>query len=186
MNVIWRTILVHLRARWRVRRGRSLPMTGVSSIRLTALPTDLDIMRHMNNGRYLSLFDLGRWDLLVRSGMWDAMHGHGWYAVVGSETITFRKSLRAWQRFDIQSRVVGYDDRSVYMEHRAVVDGEIYARAVVRARLMRRSGGALPHEELFAAMGQPDGLADLEPWITDWAEASRLPGTKRPAPSIWA
>lgn len=185
MNVIWRTLLVILRARLRVRRGRALAPTEVSRIRLTTLPTDLDILRHMNNGRYLSLFDLGRWDLLTRTGLFDAMRERGWYAVVSSETVTFRKSLQLWQRFDIESRLMGHDDRAVFLEHRAVVDGEVYARVIVRARMLRRSGGAVTHEELFAAVGEPEGVPDVEDWIHDWSKASALPSTKKPAPSIW-
>lgn len=160
-------------------------MTAVGRIRLTTLPTDLDVLRHMNNGRYLSLFDLGRWDLLVRTGIWDAMRRRGWYAVVSSETITFRKSLRGWQRFDLESRIVGHDERAIYMEHRAVVAGEIYARAIVRARLLKRSGGTLGHDELFAALGRPDDVPDIEPWVHDWAAASALPPTRAAAPSVW-
>lgn len=184
MNVIWRTILMHLRARWRYRRT-PLPMAGVSRVRLTTLPTDLDILGHMNNGRYLSLMDLGRWDLLVRTGLWDALHDHGWYAVVSSETITFRKSLRAWQRFDVESRFTGHDDRAIFLEHRCVVRGEVYARAIVRARMLKRSGGTLTHDELFAAVGRPDWEPGVEPWVSAWADASRLPSTRHPAPSRW-
>lgn len=174
------------RARARVRRGDALEPTGVSRIRLTTLPTDLDLLRHMNNGRYLSLIDLGRWDLLVRTGVYDAMKGHGWYAVVSAETITFRKSLTLWQRFDVESRLAGHDDRAVYLEHRVVVDGEIYARIIVRARFLRRSGGTVGHDELFAALGRPDDLAELEPWVQPWSEATALPSTRRPAPSTWS
>ena len=147
MNVIWRTLLIMLFARRRLRRGGLLPATAVGRIRLRTLPTDIDVLRHMNNGRYLSLFDLGRWDLLVRTGLTDAMRTHGWYAVVSSETITFRKSLELWQRFTLESRLIGHDDRAIYLEHRAIVDGEIYARAIIRARLLKRSGGALTHDE---------------------------------------
>ncbi|OIU87210.1 acyl-CoA thioesterase [Microbacterium sp. AR7-10] len=185
MNVIWRTLLVILRARLRTRRGGTLEPSAVSRIRLTTLPTDIDILRHMNNGRYLSLFDLGRWDLLIRTGLFDAMNSRGWYAVVSSETVTFRKSLQLWQRFDVESRFVGHDDRAVFLEHRAVVDGEVYARVIVRSRMLRRSGGTVSNEELFAAVGKPQGLPEVEPWIHDWASASTLPSTKSPAPSLW-
>lgn len=157
----------------------------VSRIRLTTLPTDLDILRHMNNGRYLSLVDLGRFDLLVRTGLFGAMRRHGWYAVVSAETVTFRKSLRLWQRFDVESRLMGHDDRAILLEHRVVRGGEIYARVIVRARMVKRSGGTLSHEELFAAIGRPDALPEVEEWIHDWAEATRLPSTRRPAPSRW-
>lgn len=185
MNVIWRTLLTILNARRRVRRGGRLDATEISSIRLTTLPTDLDILRHMNNGRYLSLFDLGRWDLLIRTGLFDAMKDRGWYAVVSSETVTFRKSLELWQRFDVESRFIGHDDKALFLEHRAVVGGEIYARVIVRARMLRRSGGTIPHEELFATLGRPGGVPDIEDWIHDWAVASALPPTKQPAPSVW-
>jgi acyl-CoA thioesterase FadM len=185
VNVIWRTLLVMWRARRRVRREGRLAPTEISRIRVTTLPTDLDILRHMNNGRYLSLFDLGRWDLLVRTGMLDVMKRNNWYAVVSSETITFRKSLELWQRFDVESRLIGHDDKAIYLEHRAVVDGEIYARAIIRSRMLKRSGGTLSHEELFAAVGRPEGVPEIEPWVHDWADATSLPPTRAEAPSIW-
>lgn len=185
VNVIWRTLLVMWSARRRLRKEGRLAPTEVGRVRVTTLPTDIDVLRHMNNGRYLSLFDLGRWDLLVRTGMSDAMKRFGWYAVVSSETVTFRKSLQLWQRFDIESRLLGHDDKAIYLEHRAVVDGEIYARVIVRARMLKRSGGTLSHQELFAAIGRPEGLPDVEPWVHEWAAASALPPTRAEAPSTW-
>ncbi|MEV8358044.1 acyl-CoA thioesterase [Microbacterium sp. NPDC076895] len=186
MNVMWRTMLVMWRARRRKRREGLASPTGVARIRLTTLPTDIDILRHMNNGRYLSLFDLGRWDLLIRSGLLDAMREQGWYAVVSSETISFRKSLQLWQRFDVESRFIGHDDKALYLEHRAVVNGEIFARAIIRSRMLKRSGGTVTHDEFFAAVGRPDDTPDVSSWIHDWAAASALPPTKAEAPSIWA
>lgn len=185
MNVIWRTLLVILGARRRARRNGTLDPSSVGTIRLTTLPSDIDILRHMNNGRYLSLFDLGRWDLLIRTGLFDAMKERGWYAVVSSETVTFRRSLELWQRFDVQSRFIGHDDKAVFLEHRAVVDGEIYARVIVRARMLRRTGGTVSNEELFAAVGKPDGLPEIDEWVHDWASASALPPVRTSAPSLW-
>lgn len=179
-------MLVILRARRALRRDGAAAPAVVGRVRLTTLPTDIDMLRHMNNGRYLSLFDLGRWDLLTRTGFLATMRDHGWYAVVSSETVTFRKSLELWQRFEVESRFLGHDDKALYVEHRAVVDGEVYARAIVRARMLKRSGGTLPHDELFAALGRPDDLPDVEPWVHDWAVASALPSTRDAAPSVWA
>ena len=185
MNVIWRTLLVILGARRRVRQGKTLDPTSVGTVTVTTLPTDLDILRHMNNGRYLSLFDLGRWDQLIRTGLFDAMKERGWYAVVSSETITFRKSLQLWQRFEVQSRFIGHDEKALFLEHRAVVDGEVYARAIVRARMLRRTGGTVSNEELFAAVGKPEGVPEIAAWVHDWAAASALPPVRGKAPSIW-
>ncbi len=186
MNVIWRTLVLLWTSRRRYRRNGAIGPLDVSRIRLTTLPTDLDVVGHMNNGRYLSLFDLGRFDLLMRSGLWDLMRERGWYPVVANATISYRKSLHLWQRFTVESRVVAADERAVYLEHRAVVAGEVYARLLVRGRFVRRAGGVLPVAELFAAIGQdPASIPAPEPWMTRWADDVALPPTKAPAPSVW-
>lgn len=168
-----------------MRRSGNLDALGVSRIRLTTLPTDIDLLFHMNNGRYLSLFDLGRYDLLMRTGLMGAMREQGWYAVVSSETVTFRKSLKLWQRFDVESRFIGHDEKAFYLEHRAVVDGQIYARVLVRARILRKGGGSVPHDEVFDLMGKPEGMLEIDGWLHEWAKASALPNRKTPAPSVW-
>lgn len=185
VNVIWRTLLVMIQARRRRRRQGRLAPTGVGRIRLTTLPTDIDILRHMNNGRYLSLFDLGRWDLMVRTDLSEIMQQRGWYPVVASETITFRKSLNLWQRFELQSRWVGHDDRALYLEHRAVVRGEIYASAIIRGRILRRAGGTVPMSEVLEALELEDALPEMPAWTHEWATNVALPSTRRPAPSDW-
>jgi len=124
VNVWWRTLLTLMSARVLYRRRGPLPPDAVGRIRLRTLPTDIDLLGHMNNGRYASLFDLGRFDLLTRTGIWQTMGERGWYGVVASETVTFRKSLQLWQRFTVETRIIGHDDKSVFQMHRAVVDGE--------------------------------------------------------------
>ena len=185
VNVIWRSLLTIWRAKVQLRRRGTLEPTAVGRVRVRTLPTDIDLLGHMNNGRYASLFDLGRFDLLIRTGIWDVFNKRGWYAVVANETITFRKSLELWQRFTVESRLLGHDDRSAYLMHRAVVDGEVYAEMIVRARFLRRSGGLVPHEELFEALHRPDDLPELAPWVIEWAASSALPSTRKPAPSVW-
>ncbi|MEO2134402.1 acyl-CoA thioesterase [Microbacterium sp.] len=185
MNVWWRTFLTIWRAKVLLHRRGPMPPRSVGRLRLRTLPTDIDLLGHMNNGRYASLFDLGRFDLLIRTGIWDAMNAQGWYAVVASETVTFRKSLQLWQRFTVESRLYAHDDKAVYQMHRAVVDGEVYAEMIVRARFLRRTGGVVNTDELFEALERPDDLPPLPQWVADWARDSALPSTKAPAPSEW-
>lgn len=185
MNVIWRTLLTIWHAKVMLRRRGPIAPDAVGRVRLTTLLTDIDLLGHMNNGRYASLFDLGRFDLLIRTGFWDALNENEWYAVVANETITFRKSLQLWQRFTVESRMLAHDEKSVYMTHRAVVRGEIYAEMIVRARFLRRTGGLVPLDELFEGLGRPDTLPAPAPWIQEWAAASALPSTRDSAPSTW-
>ena len=139
----------------------------------------------MNNGVYLSILDLGRLDMLVRSGIWAIVNARGWYPVVVAETISFRKSLTLWQRFDVESRVLGFDDKAVYVEQRFTVDGEIYAKAFIRGRFLKRSGGVVPMHELLDAVGPVPAAASVPTWLHEWGQTTALPPTKAPAPSDW-
>ncbi|HWD62682.1 MAG TPA: thioesterase family protein, partial [Humibacter sp.] len=78
MHMLFRTIL-HA---WISRFGKHLGHYDVAVTKFRVLPTDLDILRHMNNGVYLSIFDIGRFDMLRRNGVWQIFADRGWYPVV--------------------------------------------------------------------------------------------------------
>lgn len=180
MHLLLRT-LVHLVLS---RRRSKLSMWGNSSLPMRVLPTDIDVAMHVNNGMYLSLMDLGRFDLMVRSGVWDLMRARGWSPVVGGETISFRKSLNLGQRYTIESKIIGFDDRAIYFEQRMVSGGEIYARAFIAARMVSKAG-PVTNEEIFAVLGDPPAGLVLPEWIHDWRLNNSLPSTRRPAPHAW-
>ena len=152
---------------------------------LRVLPTDIDVLRHMNNGVYFSIMDIGRMDLLIRSGGWQKLSAKGYYPVMANETISFRKSLNLWKKFDLETRVVGYDAKAVYVEQRFVVGGEIYAQAMTRARFLKRSGGTVTVAELLETIGWDGEQPVLPEWVNDWAEHVALPVSRAEAPSIW-
>jgi len=179
--MLLRTILTLLRAR----RRPPLDIHDVGRLSMRVLPNDLDVQRHVNNGVYLSLMDLGRLDLLVRTGAWKRMREFGCYPVIASETITFRKSLQVWQRYTIETRIAGYDEKAVYIEQRFVVDGEIYAKAHLRGRFLKNAGGVVSVAELAELLEVSMDAVVLPEWIDRWARDVALPSTRAEAPSIW-
>ena len=175
-------MLVWLRSHW----GARYSVHDVGRLTLRVLPTDLDVNNHVNNGVYFSLMDLGRFDLLHRSGAWATMMKNGYYPVVASETITFRKSLAPWQRYVLESKIVGYDDKAVYLDQRFVVDGEIFAQGFIRGRFLKKSGGTVSLDELAQVLGVDVSMVALPEWLSDWAADVALPSTRAEAPSTWA
>ncbi len=171
-------------------RGRKRGFTDISRSRFRVWPTDLDLLGHMNNGKYLSIMDVGRFDLIQRNGVMDLFRREGWYPVVVGQTISYRKSLNPWKRFWIESRILGFDEQAVYMEQRFVrrPDGrtpEIYARAFVRARILRRSGGVVPITEVIEKSGAADTEFHVPEEVLAWGHATRLPSTRDDATSVW-
>jgi acyl-CoA thioesterase FadM len=193
MHMLFRTLLHVL---FLSRTKPSLGHYEVARTRFITLPTDLDVNRHMNNGVYFSIMDVARFDMLVRNGVFGIMRARDWYPVVVSETITFRKSLQLWQRFTIESRLVGYDEKAVYLEQRFVRPAtgagngpdampEIYAQGFIRARFLRKGGGTVPVPELIEAFGTPPVEDELPAWIERWGAEVSLPATRAEAPSVW-
>src|SRR5699024_9519604 len=123
-----------------------------SRLSLKVLPTEIDIFGHVNNGMYFSIMDLGRLDMMVRSGVWKTLQAKGWSGVVSAETISFRKSLRLGHRYHIDTRLIGVDGRTVFFEHRIVVDDEIFARAYVGTRLTAKAG-TITREDMIEVFG---------------------------------
>lgn len=188
MHMIFRT-LMHLF--FFGRRGPKLSFSDVDHSHFRVLPTDLDMLRHMNNGVYLSIMDVARFDMLRRNGVLAIFSERGWYPVVVAETISFRKSLQLWQRFTIESKMLGFDDQAVFLEQRFVrpdSDGapEVYARAVIRARILKKAGGVVRVDEIAEAAGVSVTDFPLDDELLAWGQAGRLPSTRDAAPSTWA
>ncbi|GAB3536167.1 thioesterase family protein [Arthrobacter tecti] len=181
MHLLFRTLWLLLASR----RRSKLSIWDSSSLQLRVQLTDIDIAMHVNNGMYLSLMDLGRFDLMIRSGFWKLMRQKGWSPVVNAETITFRKSLQLGQRYTIETRILGFDERAIFFEQRMVHRDEIYARAYIATRLLS-SRGPVSNEEIFEAFAElPPADLVLPEWIHEWRLNTALPSTRRPAPHHW-
>lgn len=157
----------------RLRRRVSLWDTVETAFR--AWPTDLDVLGHMTNSRYLALMDLARTDHLLRSGFWAKARERGWYAVVAGQTITYRRSLQPFQTFRISTRILGTEGRWVYIEQTFLDAKGLAAQAVVRAQFLRREGGTVDIADLLAVVGDPGRELTVEEWIVRWTRDTGTP-----------
>lgn len=180
-----RRYLRMLRIQLAARRGPAIGLHDVAVRRERVWLTELDELRHMNNSVYLGLMDHARLDLMLRSGTWARIRAAGIYPVVTHQTISYRKSLELGDRYEIQTRIVGYDERSVYLEQRFVRGGEVTARAYVAGRFLRDRGGSVPMAELGEVTGVDVTALPIPEWMAQWAAATKLPGTREDAPSVW-
>lgn len=166
MNLYLRLLGMVLATR---RRGR-LHLWDTARISFRVLPTDLDVLGHMTNSRYLALMDIGRLDMMRRSGAWAEVKRRRWYAVVAGQTIAYRKSLNPWQRVDLYTRNIGSDHRWNYLEQIFCVGTTVHAHAIVRTRFLRREGGSIDIDELAEALGEPPAHVALPEHIVRWGE----------------
>ncbi len=168
---LWFRLLMH--TLWRRRADLSPWDTAVTPFRVA--PTDLDVLGHMNNGRFATLMDLGRADLMRRSGMARRARALGWYAVVAGQTITYRRSLTLGQPFALSTRVLGIDDDWFYMDQRFTSGDALVAHAIVRARFLKRRGGSVRIDEIETLLGEIPGTLQVPDWVREWTSRTRLP-----------
>lgn len=107
--------LVWLLTTLRLRPPLALP-DGVSRLNLRVWPLDLDAVGHMNNGRYLTIMDLGRFDMVLRSGLWSAVMRHKWMPVGSAIKIRYRREMRLFEPFVLETRIVAWEQLYVVME----------------------------------------------------------------------
>ena len=144
-----------------------------STISFRVWPNDLDLNGHLTNSRYFALMDAARYDMVIRSGTYDVWRRNGWFPVVASQRIRFRKSLRPWTKYVIRTRTLGVDERDLYIAQSFERDGEVFAEATIRAAILSKEG-RVPTKELMAASGWKGPLPELPERVKLWVKSELM------------
>ncbi|HEU0187391.1 MAG TPA: thioesterase family protein [Gallionellaceae bacterium] len=147
MNLLLRILYVGLRALFKER----IPIgASASHLSLRVMPNDLDLNLHMNNGRYLSICDLNRVDLFIRSGLLKTMIKRRWIAVIAEQTIKYKKPLALFERYDVILEVTHWDDKYFYMTHTFSNPERVIAEGTAMGAIKSRNGVVTPAEVIAA------------------------------------
>jgi acyl-CoA thioesterase FadM len=131
---------------------------------------DMDTSLHLNNGRYLTLMDLGRFDLMGRAGMLRELFRRRWIPVVASSTIRHVRPLDAFARFELRTRIVGWDEQGFFLEQRFVQDGKVAAIGAIKGVFREGRRTVAPHEILTIAGHADMPAPPLPEWLTMWQQ----------------
>jgi acyl-CoA thioesterase FadM len=166
MNLYFRFLIVLIASLFR----RPLQTLDESVLDFRVWPTDLDVNFHMNNGRYLTIMDLGRVDLILRTGLGRMALKRKWFPLVGSATIRFRRSLDPLQRFRLRSRILCWDDKWFFIEQRFERRGEPIADGTVKG-LLRGRDGNIPTAEVLRSLNLNLSSPEMPEHIRLWQQS---------------
>jgi acyl-CoA thioesterase FadM len=159
-----------------------MALSETSSLWVRVLPNDVDIL-HVTNDRYLAYMDLGRNDLAVRIGLLAAVRKMGAYPVARILTIRFRRAARLFQKLELRTRVLCWNDEAAWFEQEFFVAGRSIALAYCKAE-MRTKAGVISTSQLLRMAGH-EGLQSPEvPEIIRALEANeaRMRGAQQEKP----
>ncbi len=137
-------------------------------------PQDIDVWMELNNGRTLTLYDLGRMVLFQRTGVIDVMRRNHWGGTVAGSSVRYRRRVRLFHRVEMRTRILGWDDRFLYLEQSMWRNGEATSNALFR-NAVTSVNGMVPMAVAAAKMGHHEPSPALPDWVQGWidADASR-------------
>jgi len=169
-----------IRMAWQLFKHRhdpALPLDGVHISQHYCLPWDLDLWGELNNGRTLTLFDLGRIPLAQRVGLMKVLRREHWGLTMAGATVRYRRRVKMFHKVEMRSRALGHDDRFMYLQQSMWRGGEAVNSVVYRGAVVDQNG-IVPIARVLAAMGAQDWNPTLPDWVAGWIESE----AKRPWP----
>lgn len=155
---------------WKFRNAPMHPLdTHVSHHR--CWPWDIDPWLELNNGRTLTLYDLGRIPMATRTGLHRVAKAQGWGLAVAGVSVRYRKRVRTFERIEMRTRLLGWDARFVYMDQSMWKGGDCSSQALVRSAVTQGQRGIVNPARMAVALGLPAESPALPQWVQAWIAA---------------
>lgn len=138
-------------------------------------PVDIDIFGELNNGRVLTLYDLGRLVMGHRMGLLGVIKKNKWGMTMAGASVRYRHRVRMFQKFTMKTSVIGRDDRFLYLHQTMWSKGKATSSILYRTAATDKNG-IVPTQQVAEALGYPDWNPDMPEWVLNWitAEDTRI------------
>ncbi|MEM6406951.1 MAG: acyl-CoA thioesterase [Pseudomonadota bacterium] len=159
---------------FKFRNAPSLGLTDTHVSHHICWPWDIDLWMELNNGRTLTLYDLSRLPLAKRVGLIRVLRDQRWGLTMAGASVRYRRRVRMFQRVEIRSRAVCWDEKFLYLEQSMWSGGEATSHILYRSAVTDKAGIVTP-ERVIAALAPGAESPEIPDWIAAWiaAEAQR-------------
>ena len=143
-------------------------------------PWDLDMLGELNNGRTLTLYDLGRIPMAYRVGLVDVLKRKRWGLTMAGASVRYRRRVRTFQTVEMHSRGAYWDDKFFYIEQSMWNKaGECTSHIVYRSAVTGKNG-IVPPAQVIRELGVDEVSPPAPEWVKAWIDAD----TVRPWPPM--
>lgn len=144
-------------------------LLDVFELKFWSIPlVDTDLSRLFTQ-TYALYMGLGRWHFVFNSEFRTVAIKNGWAPVTTAETIVYKKSIKAFTRVKLRTKLLCWNENRFYLEQKFYVGEQIHAHALLEG-LIRGPQGILKPNEVFRGLGHdqqsPDFPARIQSWIT--------------------
>jgi acyl-CoA thioesterase FadM len=169
MNLYFRLIWTMVRCFFKSRIGFNEKI----SLRLRILPNDLDINRHLTNGRYLTLLDLASIEYFIRSRVLKKALRSGMRPMLGGALVSYRKGLTLFERCTVTLQWQASDDRWNYFRFEFLnSSGRLCAAGFIKGAFVSRSG-IVSNKEASDILGYDLDALEMPEAVAKWIESEK-------------
>ncbi|MFS4437048.1 acyl-CoA thioesterase [Paracoccaceae bacterium GXU_MW_L88] len=154
---------------WRAKDMSKLELEDVHEFEMRCHPGDIDFWMEMNNGRVLTLYDIGRLSWMRRVGAIDTFKDKGWGITVAGSTPRYRRRVRLFNKFRLRTGVIGRDERFIYMMQSMWL-GETCCNSALLRLAATDESGIVATDRIADAFGRPDWRPELPRWVQGWID----------------
>ncbi len=135
------------------------------------LPWDIDLWMELNNGRTLTLYDMARIPLARKAGLLSALRDNEWGLTMAGCSVRYRRRVRMFEKIEIRSRLVCFDDKFMYLEQSMWKKNGECANHVLYRSAVTDKNGIVPTSRVREAVGLTNLTPTVPDWIKHWIDA---------------
>ncbi len=163
MNLYFRLFIVLVKSIFAAPKGA----LDESRLSYRAWPFDCDVNLHLTNARYFALCDLSRIYFMGQAGVLFKALKKKWFPIVQAQEVKYLKPIKPLQRFDVITKLVYWDEKYWYTEHRFVAGDKLYAILQVRGVFVQ-GRTVIPFDEFLKLSGEaydpPEKPENVRSW----------------------
>lgn len=153
------------------KRAGPLELTDTDKTVLRIWPNDLDAFLELNNGRTITLYDIGRTSLALRTGLITAVRQNHWGLAVAGSFVRYRKRVTVFQKLEMRTRLIGRNGRFILMEQAMWRGDTCTSHMLVRTVVTSQAGVVDPADVLEALGSSRDLFLELPDWEREMVTA---------------
>ncbi len=161
--------------KWAIQARRKPIITEpdtVSKVQCRVWFSDIDFYPELNNGRHLTLMDLGRYCHGIQMGLFKLLRENNWGLMVAGNFTRYRRRLTFLQKFTLETEIIGYDERWFYFYQKTVRNNQIHSSALIRTALTSKEG-LVPCKPVVQQLGFTYA-PHVPEWVNDWIELHKV------------
>ncbi len=155
------------------RRRPKLALSEPSVLNYRVGLADIDMFGELNNARYFSYMELGRWDYSYRVGFIAMMRRHSWGVAVGGASVRYRRRIPLFARFTLSTQFICHDGRWFYFLQEFHARERICASALLKVCATSRDG-LVPATEVIARFDGEVPDDRIPEWVQAWIDAEGM------------